>query len=76
MKGIITEEEYQLYERNKLRDIALKLRSALSHFTINEISKGTGLKWDTVDRLRRGKGITFHTLCRIELFLKDKGFSL
>ena len=76
MRGIITEEQYAQYEQGKLKEIAKRLNVALSHYNINEISKGTGLKWDTIDRLRQGKGITFHTLCRIEFFLKDKGFNL
>lgn len=76
MKGIITEEEYLEYEGKKLKDMALKMRGISKQIPLCEIAKGTGLKWDTINRVRKGKLISFRALCRIEKFLQSKGLML
>lgn len=76
MKGIITEEEYQSYEERKLRETALRFREILRTIPLADIAMGTGLKWDTVNRLREGKRISFKALCRIERYIQSKGLML
>lgn len=76
MNGIITEKEYQEYEQGRLRDIALRLREILKQVPLYEIAKGTGLKWDTINKVRKGKRVSFKVLCRIERFVISKGLML
>jgi hypothetical protein len=76
MKGIVTEEEFNDYENRKLKELVLRFRAALRFVSMAEIAKGTGLRWDTVNRFRRGESISFRTQCRIERFLQSKGVTL
>lgn len=76
MKGIITEEEYLAYEGERLKEMAVKMRSIAKQVPLCEIAKGTGLKWDTVNRVRKGKLISFRALCRIERYLQSRGLML
>lgn len=76
MKGIVTEEEYYDYERQRLQDYALRFRAVLKKVPLADIAMGTGLKWDTVNRLKMGERISFYAMCRIERFLQSKGVTL
>ena len=76
MNGIITEKEYQEYEQGRLREIALRLREVLKQVPLYDIAKGTGVKWDTIDRARKGKRISFRALCRIEKYIQSRGLML
>lgn len=76
MKGIITEREYNEYEAERLKGYAQRLKAILRTVPIYEISKGTGLKWDTVNKMRKGEAISFRALCRIERYLLSIGFEL
>lgn len=76
MNGIVTEQEYREYEQQKLKAIALKMREVCRQVPLFDIAKGTGLKWDTVNKARKGKSISFRALCRIERYLQSKGMML
>lgn len=76
MKGIVTEEEYYDYESRKLKELVLRFRAALKFVSMAEIAKGTGLRWDTINRFRGGESVSFRTICRIERFLQSKGVTL
>lgn len=76
MENIVTEKEYQEYEQGRLRAIALRLREVVKDVPMFDIAKGTGLKWDTINRARKGKCISFRALCRIERYLQSKGLML
>lgn len=76
MNGIVTDKEYQEYEQERLKEIALKLRVVLKQIPLYEIAKGTGLKWDTVDNVRKGRRVSFRALCRIEKFIQCRGLML
>lgn len=76
MKGIVTEEEYNDYEARRLKELVLRFRAALRFVPMADIAKGTGLRWDTVNRFRSGESVSFRTMCRIEKFLQSKGVTL
>lgn len=76
MNGIITEKEYQEYEQERLKVIALKMREVCKQVPLYDIAKGTGLKWDTINKVRKGESISFRALCRIERYLQSKGMML
>lgn len=76
MNGIITEKEYEQYEQGRLKEIALKMREVAKQVPLHDIAKGTGLKWDTVNRVRKGKRISFKALCRIEKYVQSRGLML
>jgi hypothetical protein len=76
MNGIVTEKEYQEYEQGRLKAIALSMREVCRQVPLYEIAKGTGLKWDTINKVRKGKSISFRALCRIERYLQSKGMML
>ena len=76
MNGIVTDKEYQDYEQERLREIAQKMRGVLKQIPLYEIAKGTGLKWNTVDNVRKGRRVSFRALCRIEKFVQSRGLIL
>jgi hypothetical protein len=76
MNGVVTDREYQEFEQEKLRDISRRFRAVLKQIPLYEIAKGTGLKWDTVDSVRKGKRVSFKALCRIEKYIQSRGLML
>lgn len=78
MESYIKEEEFEAYERQKLQNYSLRFKEIINKEgeSIYDIAKGTGLQWSTVNRLRKGKIISFKALCRIERYLKSKGILL
>lgn len=76
MDGVVTDKEYQDFEQQKLREIALRFRAVLKVIPLYDIAKGTGLKWDTVDSVRKGKRVSFRALCRIEKYIQSRGLML
>lgn len=77
MESYVTEREFEAYEKARLLDYSQRINKVLSDGEkIYDIAKGTGLQWSTVNRLRKGKIISFKALCRIERYLQSKGFIL
>lgn len=76
MDGVITEKEYQEFEQQRLKDISQRFGAVLKQIPLYEIAKGTGLKWDTVDSVRKGKRVSFKALCRIEKYIQSRGLIL
>jgi hypothetical protein len=76
MNGIVTEDEYRAYEKEKLVKLAVRMRDVCRQVPLYDIAKGTGLKWDTINKARKGKSISFRALCRIERYLQSRGIML
>lgn len=76
MKGFITEEEYKAYEQAQTKILIKKFAECFKKYKVNEVAKATGLRWETVNALRKGCNVTFSTICKVECFFKSKGFIL
>lgn len=78
MEGYISRKEFDEYEKQKLQQYSLRFKDIINKEgeSIYDIAKGTGLQWSTVNRLRKGKIISFKALCRIEKYLQSRGILL
>lgn len=76
MKGVITENEYKAYEQEQVRLLVKRFAESFKKCKVNEVAKATGLRWETVNALRKGHNVTFSTICKVECFFKSKGFIL
>lgn len=73
MKGVITEEEYRAYTNDRAKELVMRFADCFRKYRVNEVAKATGLRWETINALRRGRNVTFATICKVELFFKSKG---
>lgn len=73
MKGIITEEEYKAYTIAQSKELVKRFADCFRRYKVNEVAKATGLRWETINALRRGGNVTFSTICKVELFFKMQG---
>ena len=51
----------------------MRFADCFRKYRVNEVAKATGLRWGTINALRRGRNVTFATICKVELFFKSKG---